>query len=1349
MVDGLRKGLSIRYSPVDQPEGTYTFALNVIDETQGGHTLVRSNEPGNELCAKLPDGYQIFGHVYKNDDNLYIFSGNGGDGSEIGLLSRNCGYTTIINSRCLNFKNRIDVIYRVRKGCEDTLYFTDGLNPTRVINLSDLDQYYVDGEFDCDLLNITRSYEYPCIADVDVLNGTGSLQVGQYKFVFRYLDGEGNPTNFFYELPSAKIFPGTNFSKIEGAFDSNSDPINGIGPVSKSIQLTFTGLDDRFDSYQIGIAIYRGGTGVATEFLVSPEISTENESFLFTGDISGYTQTSLAEFQQGARRINTAEHIAQLENRLLLANTKGAQVNGCNFQQFASKIYTKYVIREVPATEIVDGSPKSGSDELVGFMGDEVYALGIVYVLANGEEVGPFHIPGRPKNKNPDLCVNLPVGDSWGARDSANYESQPWDKDIEHIYSETEYASLLPADKAELERWQVYNTAWQESPGEGYMGYYETQATYPEWVDCDGNSVWGEDSCGNSLAGQEIRHHRMPGRDIEPHYQNTYGNDHTSGTLRHIGVRFFNIDYPSGVVSHYFVAAKRTASERSVVGKAYLSKADNQGGQAVADPKNYWEHLADSNYALIYSPDISQEKDISFDFITNEHKSYRLTVQQTESLNVENDIQGTFDVNGAIALFGETQTRPWANSLIYNQGYVDHPPSSLQIVSGVATQPAFVDDSINFSLEVRNRSHTYSHYFLETNRNFSYVTHNTDKSLYYVGIKKNAPNMFSQLFSLNYFRITSCNYNASDIEQVAFQGDTYITKLDVFDYTLDQVSGPPNFELKGNNFSMYVESYENTSLRTSGDESQQFFDLISFDDETKRRINRFIVNAFRDDNSATGVREATYDDYFVLNPDYSIPRVILLKSGFKYDCCSDCLEEFPNQIMWSEQSFDEQGSDNYRIFLPNNYRDIEAQYGEITEIFTKQNNLIALTRESFWRFPQNVQERITDDVVSFLGTGEYFSIPPRAFGDDELGTGGTQHKWSLVKTPFGVVWVNELENNVYLYDDQLRVISDELTPFFEDRLQPFLKIALSKFNISYNDGENIHTVYDPRYKRVIITKLDYEPINFSGPVLPNTIYEEGVLYYRESDGAWLTREKNDVVAVDLGNPQYFVNKSWTLSYSFKQQGWVSWHSYMPRYYFRTRNHFFSAESNSLWRHNTGRFQTYYGTYYPYILEYISNENVVNTKVFDYIVVQTESFRWAGNLKTEVRDYFFTQMIAYNSRQSTGLIDIISKVETDDLDILMQDAVFADRNERDWTINNIVDFVDDYDESMFSEDWDQIKENYFIDKVVNNNVINTDKPWYELERMRDKYLITRLILNDDQNIQLVTHFVINPSYPSKR
>ena len=103
-----------------------------------------------------------------------------------------------------------------------------------------------------------------------------------------------------------------------------------------------------------------------------------------------------------------------------------------------------------------------------------------------------------------------------------------------------------------------------------------------------------------------------------------------------------------------------------------------------------------------------------------------------------------------------------------------------------------------------------------------------------------------------------------------------------------------------------------------------------------------------------------------------INKKIFYHLALEYDCCSNCTEDFPHRLHYSEQSFQEELTDNYRMFLPNNYRDIDGETGIIVNIFKIQNSFFVHTEEALWNMPKNYQERVTGQITSFIGTGSFF-----------------------------------------------------------------------------------------------------------------------------------------------------------------------------------------------------------------------------------------------------------------------------------------------------------------------------------------------------------------------------------------
>ena len=161
-------------------------------------------------------------------------------------------------------------------------------------------------------------------------------------------------------------------------------------------------------------------------------------------------------------------------------------------------------------------------------MPGEVYALGIVYVFANGNITPVYHIPGRPKGKylRNGTVYSLPSGnDDMAISTSSGYES----KDTT-FYANTEYHDdTLDPDygASHIERWKVYDTSYSISSNARTTSFYRTTHDYVyDNRGCGVNNYWGKDFAGDDLVGQPIRHHRIPDR--------TRGSLITSGASKYV-----------------------------------------------------------------------------------------------------------------------------------------------------------------------------------------------------------------------------------------------------------------------------------------------------------------------------------------------------------------------------------------------------------------------------------------------------------------------------------------------------------------------------------------------------------------------------------------------------------------------------------------------------------------------------------------------------------------------------------------------------------------------------------------------------------------------------------------------
>ena len=1586
------KGLVTDVNPIDQLKTSYRYALNAINEVQDGNRLLLSNEMSNEECYSFQDGYYLIGKVYMTNNEVAVFLTNGVL-SEIGVI-KNCNYTSIFSSACLNFniEYQIDATYRVKNGCERIIYFTDNYNPVRQINLDKLSDYFsqayidwlrypfgpVPEQFDCDKFELISPYEIPCFSNIEVISG-GTLLAGSYNFAIQLLDRDFNPTNWINVSRPVVIYqsdPNASYYGIEGSSNLESDALGGSSvPTNKAVQITLSNIDPSYYYYRIAAIEAVSFSGLITKVVASPPISVGQDVFIYNGDLNGYTEITSEEIKLGRLDLEYAAHLEQLENRLLIGNTKGKQVNFCEFQQYASKIASKYVVKNVEDNNpLAEGNPKNPEtlNKFMGFMGGEVYAFGIVYVFNDGFESPAYHIPGPPKNYrwdwNTDTCVDIVA--TYGA--TADDEPiMTWNKDMQFIIPATEQASYNanPNPDSKVQQWQIYETAIATNPGvEGHMGFWEcSNSLYPELQSCSSGDYWGNDFCGNAIAGTKIRHHKFPTRTLETHVDNdggivlyynmvvtikllttfpatptvyldvdydigvvpqatfniavtaadfatsntytvniftnqpldgqgdvsnvVFSNDMTTtyaadfewsysvnfayqqqynnSTLNLLGIQFDNVEYPnSDIVGHYFVRAERDSFNRTILDAGIGHQMRERTASVNGDSFPYITF----SYFTEYNGNLNTDTDGYHHYFFTPKLMYLQEQLNPDYIRLERIFDGdsrSQETNLEEDGIGNEDTVITAKILNYNGTYTSS-PINLYIERFMKLNGANYDDAFTTTVKLYNLSLINNIYvgrmsqFLPRSPLTPYIfdiftTIPGDKApnaidLPYVTLKVNR-DVHCNLDSIKYYRIHDCliegdTVNDSVTQPEIFGGDVYISQFNLFNIlfynftegllttfltilaiaaaavatvltfgaaapvligvivlstigiTATAVAGLVRYYKETGldqlaiNFrvlkdkpvtldayawyvseltqGLYVESEINPSLRQrENQECGYYYTTQNFYDFTKEKIMYFNT-----DDSEWKRRSAPCPEPYHYNLDYSRmnKEKVYFPLPISYDCCSECLEKFPTRIYYSEQSFQEERADNYKTILPNNYRDIEAEHGEITGLVRKNNSLFVFTRECLWNLPQSVQQSIVNEIVTFIGSGEYFNIPPRKIIDSDMGTAGTVHKWSIIKCPLGILFFSEIERAVYLIGGEqgLSKISNEgLFNWFQQYSKSFLndqfqELELIDFPNSNNpanpNGIGIHSVYDPRHQRVIFTKRDYLILSrytalfsiYNG-VIP--MVAGRMIYDINAHVFGIATSPTTYNIISLDDADYFENKSFTISYSVLTQTWISFHSYIPLFYFSDQNNYFSAIDETVWKHNVeGFFQTYYGERFSHILETVSVSNPLVTRLWNDISLQTIARKYDSTEKEylEERDITFEFITLYNTRQISGELQLIVK----DLQSNPEDyyenqttnsntSIVIDRKERDWYINDFRDMRDDYTQPMFTRQWFDIQSVFPIDKVVNTAVIDINKDWYYQESFRDKYLIIRLRFSNFDDIQLTTNFVIESEQNSYR
>jgi hypothetical protein len=486
-------GLNLDQSVNQIPKGSLTYALNASVENFDSNSVNYQNEPGNEHCLDFPAGYQLIGEhaIIEKNKHIFFLANPETGGSEIGYMDNNdCVYRTLVNAPCLNF----NIAYPIHKvvhqitNCDTEIYWTDGLNPRRYMDIDDIP--YVETlsgdactrvsteELDCNRINIQPNFSIPNIRVIDVKTG-GDLKAGTYQFAIQYADELGEGLSSYYSVTNP--LPIANPNITTPTFDYQ---------VGKSIELDISNLDISGQWQYFNLAVIKTvNANTSYELVGTYFIDSTQTTITYTGQ--SLIALALDDITLKYPFYEIAQDVTAVRDILVWDNL--TSIDQVNYQQIANQITLQWESHRIPANE--DYSDELLATNYRGYLRDEVYAFEIVFLLKNGKQTDGFHIPGRMIDASDKQTVDPTNNDFIGTVDP---------------------------DTGGTPYWKVYNTATVEgfspeyTPTTDYKGpyqygdfaYWESEEEYP----CN-TEVWG------TLAGQKIRHHKFPDVLVSPIFE--------------------------------------------------------------------------------------------------------------------------------------------------------------------------------------------------------------------------------------------------------------------------------------------------------------------------------------------------------------------------------------------------------------------------------------------------------------------------------------------------------------------------------------------------------------------------------------------------------------------------------------------------------------------------------------------------------------------------------------------------------------------------------------------------------------------------------------------------------------
>ena len=452
----------------------------------------------------------------------------------------------------------------------------------------------------------------------------------------------------------------------------------------------------------------------------------------------------------------------------------------------------------------------------------------------------------------------------------------------------------------------------------------------------------------------------------------------------------------------------------------------------------------------------------------------------------------------------------------------------------------------------------------------------------------------------------------------------------------------------------------------------------------------------------------------------------------------DNTSSFQTRIRRSELKINGETIDSFTIFKPNNFTDLDGQYGPLNNLEIFKNNLYFWQDTAFGIASVNVRSLIQDNQVGALALGTGGVLDRIDYISDTI---GNQNQFGIAKSKNALYWIDNNKNEFVKFDKGLNSISKVggIQTWFNNIGQ--VGDAKLVFDHKYNDiiatitfareatctyvaaglathwaftdsvgldtGENYNVIIKGEQSAIARAKyrnmISYDNVGGETGWIP-VLYSSG--------------EVGSVYYITIDNDP---NYRYTLTFSEMADAFTSFNSFTPaRYIQLDKSYLTTADYHDLYLHNsnTANRSEYYGVEYDSEFTTVFNKDYPYTKTWDTLQWFTESEDGSGI--NQFKDTFDTLTI-YNDYQHTGDRDLYYRGDsapvTRPTEIVRRDRTFSMQIPR-----NIVDI-----------------------SVTSNPDITSSGSWDETqtfkERIRDKYIVVNTTYDNTNNYIFSIPYII--------
>ncbi len=466
------------------------------------------------------------------------------------------------------------------------------------------------------------------------------------------------------------------------------------------------------------------------------------------------------------------------------------------------------------------------------------------------------------------------------------------------------------------------------------------------------------------------------------------------------------------------------------------------------------------------------------------------------------------------------------------------------------------------------------------------------------------------------------NFNWSDIQ----------TPRDKF--ALDRKVAGPSFRIK--NAAMYL---FNSGARDFFVETEVNIDYRDYDND-KEITRHYDHQEFSDLKTLFQTKYIKSGNFYKYDYSLSINKLFnnltagwgtVQARNYNPSISETCYKYRPNRVLYSLPQSTEIVNDNWRVFLANNYKDFGSRVSSIEKI-GKNGAIFFFDNESPVQF-QGVDVLQTDQETKItIGDGGLFSQPIQNMSNAEKPHeyGSCQNRLSVINTPAGLFYMSQNQGKIFQVGSGIAEISNVMMKWWFSKYLPYkLTKDFPDFELIDNPitGIGCQAVFDNDNQVCFFSKKDYQ-------------LKKNIRDVVEYSGRGNNFSVNRRLKIELGDPRYFDDASWTVSYDPKSKGWISYHDWHPDLTISSKNTFMTTKKEGIWKHSdtSESYCNFYGKDYPFEIEFTLNSKT-EVHTLRNLLYYMEVYKYAenGDDRFHVLDFNFDEAIVYNSEQCSGIL----------------------------------------------------------------------------------------------------------------